>query len=148
MANKKYYTSWDEMIIGINKSCSDAFDDVCEALCVELNDLLTSYVYGKNYMPTWYDRTYEMADGNIVNYKKIGATNAEFYFDQEPIVTIDNPHHNVLDEGGTMEDLVDYATFGRVEDMKNYIVKRFPQLYRLAMRGKLGNVTTSFHEVD
>ena len=143
MANKKYFTSWDEMIIGINNDCANAFDNVCDVLCQELNDMLTAYVYGKEETPT-YERTFEMSDGNIVNYKKIGALNAEFYFDQEPIVTIDNPHHNILDEGGTMEQLVDYATFGRVEDMKAYIVKRFPQLYRQAMKGKLQPAMSTF----
>ena len=85
-----------------------------------------------------------MESGNIVTYRKLGATNAEFYFNQEPIVTIDNPHHNILQEGGTMEQLVDYATFGRVEDMRDYIVKRFPQLYRLAVNGKLPAAVSSF----
>ena len=145
MANKKYFTSWDEMIIGLTNDAKNVFDDVCEALCVELNDILVAYTYGKPETES-YIRTYEMADGNIVSYKKIGALNAEFYFDQEPIVTIDNPHHNILEEGGTMEQLVDYATFGRVEDMRNYIVKRFPQLYRKALKGKL-NIKSSFNDV-
>lgn len=143
MAKKQYFTSWDEMIIGVQNDLANAFDDVCDVLCVELNDMLISYTYGKE-ESEWYDRTYEMADGNIVTYRKLGATNAEFYFNQEPIVTIDNPHHNILQEGGTMEQLVDYATFGRVEDMKDYIVKRFPQLYRQAMKGKLKEAVSTF----
>lgn len=143
MAKKKYYTSFDEMIIGIRQDCANAFDDVCDVLCQELNDILVGYVYGKEETES-YDRTFEMSEGNIVQYKKIGATNAEFYFDNKPIVTIDNPHHNVLQEGGTMEDLVDYATFGRVEDMKAYIVKRFPQLYRKAMKGNLQPAMSTF----
>lgn len=147
MAKKKYYTSWDEMIIGLNNDCADVFYDVCDVLCSELNDMIIAYTYGKA-EGDWYDRTFEMQDGGIVKYKKIGALNAEFYFDDEPIVTIDNPHHNILQEGGTMEQLVDYATFGRVEDMRDYIVKRFPQLYRKALKGNLPAAVSSFNSID
>jgi len=142
MAKKQYYTSWDEMIIGIQNDCANAFDDVCDNLCQELNDMLVAYAY--NGTPDYYQRTFEMSDGNIVHYKKTGATNAEFYFKDDMITTIDNPHHHILEEGGTMEQLVDLATYGRVEDMKDYIVKRFPQLYRQAIGGKLGNATSTF----
>ena len=135
MAKKQYYTSWEEMIIGIQKDYANAFDRVCEQLCEELNELIIGYTYGKEEKE--YDRTFEMADGDIVHYRKLGTTNAEFYFKDDMITTIDNPHHHILEEGGDMEDLVDYATFGRVEDMRNYIVKRFPQLYRQAMKGNL-----------
>ena len=47
MAKKKYYTSFDEMMIGIRQNCENAFDDVCDVLCQELNDMLVGYVYGK-----------------------------------------------------------------------------------------------------
>ena len=143
MAKKQYYTNFNEMIIGIQQDCANAFDDVCEVLCQELDDMIIAYTYGKA-EGDYYDRTFEMENGGIVHYKKIGVNNAEFYFDDEPITTIDNPHHNILQEGGTMEDLVDYATFGRVEDMRDYIVKRFPQLYRQAMKGKLQPAMSTF----
>lgn len=132
MAKKKYYTSWDEMVIGIRKDCAEYFDEVCEELVEELNDLVDAYIYGKPETEN-YDRTYEMSD-NIVSYKKIGEYNAEFYFNQEPITTIDNPYHNALAEGYTMDEMFDFASFGRLEDMRDYIVKRFPQLYRLKMK--------------
>ena len=141
---KKYFTSWDEMIIGLTKDAQGVFDDVCDVLCQELNDMITAYTYQDT--PVYYDRTFEMSDGNLVSYKKLGALNAEFYFNDEPITEIDNPHHHILEQGGTMEELVDFATNGRVEDMKDYIVKRFPQLYRKAMKGKLGNAVTTFVE--
>ena len=132
MAKKKYYTSWDEMIIGLSKGCEEIFDLVCETLVEEINDLLDVYIYGKPETDS-YDRTYEMSDG-LTRYKKIGSFNAEFYFDSKPIVTIDNPYHNLLEEGGTMDEMVDLASFGRLEDIKAYIVKRFPQLYRKYMK--------------
>lgn len=145
MASKKYFTSWDEMIIGLTSDIRGVFDDVCEVLCQELNDMITAYTYNKE--PKEYDRTFEMSDGDLVRYKKIGSLNAEFYLNDEPITTIDNPHHHILEEGGTMEELVDFATLGRMEDMKDYIVKRFPQLYRKALKGKLGAAVSSFTEV-
>lgn len=143
---KKYFTSWDEMIIGLTKDAQGVFDDVCEVLCQELNDMITAYTYQDE--PVYYDRTFEMSDGNLVSYKKKGKLNAEFYFNDKPITEIDNPHHHVLEQGGTMEELVDLATNGRVEDMKNYIVKRFPQLYRKALKGKLGNAVSTFSEIN
>ena len=39
MAKKQYFTSWDEMIIGVQNDLANAFDDVCDVLCVELNDI-------------------------------------------------------------------------------------------------------------
>ena len=95
----------------------------------ELEDLIVGYIYSKPETDT-YMRTYEMAEKGLVTYKKLGKLNAEFYFDGKHIVTIDNPYHNVLDEGGTLEEMVDIASYGRVEDMRTYLVKRFPQLYR------------------
>lgn len=128
MASKKYFTSWDEMIIGINKGCIEVFDLVCDALVEELNEVLIYWVYENKHEGEFYQRTFEMSDG-LVKCKKSGM-NAEFYFDEKPIVTIENPYHNILEEGGTMDELVDLATFGRLEDIRAYIVKRFPQLYR------------------
>lgn len=137
MAKRKYFTSYDEMIVGIRADLADKFDLVCDTLCEELNDLLAYYVYEiKKPEKNGYDRTYEM-DNHIVKYKKKGLLNAEFYFDDKLITEIDNPHHHILEEGGTMEELVDLATWGRLEDMRDYIVKRFPQLYRKAMKGNL-----------
>ena len=148
MAKKKYFTSWDEMIIGIREDCEGVFDEVCEALCVELNDMITAYTYQDE--PEFYDRQFEMdgSTGELVKYKKIGNLNAEFYFDDEPIATVDNPHHHIIEQGGTMEELVDLATWGRVEDIKAYIVKRFPQLYRKALKGDLPAAVSSFTDVD
>jgi hypothetical protein len=124
------------MIVGIRADLVDKFDLVCDKLCEELNDLLTHYVYEIK-KPEEYYRTYEMDDNHIVKYKKIGLLNAKFYFDDKLITEIDNPYHHILEEGGTMEELVDLATWGRLEDMKDFIVKRFPQLYRKAMKGNL-----------
>ena len=98
--------------------------------------MLAHYVYEIK-TPDVYDRTYEMANEHIVKYKKKGKLNAEFYFDDKLITEIDNPHHHILEEDGTMEELVDLATWGRLEDMRDFIVKRFPQLYRKAMKGDL-----------
>ena len=41
----KYYTSWDEMIIGIQSDLAGVFDSVCDKLCKEVNDLLSYYIY-------------------------------------------------------------------------------------------------------
>ena len=129
MAKKKYYTSFDELVIGLTNDCAQIFDLVCEQLREELEDLIVGYIYSKPETDT-YMRTYEMAEKGLVTYKKLGKLNAEFYFDGKHIVTIDNPYHNVLDEGGTLEEMVDIASYGRIEDMRVYLVKRFPQLYR------------------
>lgn len=129
MAKKKYYTSFDELVIGLTNDCAQIFDLVCEQLKEELEDLIVGYIYSKPETDT-YMRTYEMAEKGLFTYKKLGKLNAEFYFDGKHIVTIDNPYHNVLDEGGTLEEMVDIASYGRVEDMRAYLVKRFPQLYR------------------
>lgn len=129
MAKKKYYTSFDELVIGLTNDCAQIFDLVCEQLREELEDLIVGYIYSKPETDT-YMRTYEMAEKGLVTYKKLGKLNAEFYFDGKHIVTIDNPYHNVLDEGETLEKMVDIASYGRIEDMKTYLVKRFPQLYR------------------
>lgn len=131
----KYYTSWDEMIIGIQSDLAGVFDSVCDKLCEEVNDLLSYYIYQQKPETDSYYRTYEM-DG-LVTYKKTGSLNAEFYYDDKLITTIDNPYHNMLEQGGTMQDMVDVASWGREEDIRAYIAKRFPQLYRLAMKGKL-----------
>ena len=128
MAKKQYYTSWDEMIIGIQNDCADIFDEVCEDLCAEANDLLTYYIYAQKAEVPSYQRTYEM-DG-LITYKKIGALNAEFYYNEKLITTIDNPYHNVLEEGGSIEEMVDMASWGRDEDIRAFIAKRFPQMYR------------------
>ena len=109
MAKRKYFTSYDEMIVGIRADLADKFDLVCDTLCEELNDLLAHYVYEIK-TPDVYDRTYEMANEHIVKYKKKGKLNAEFYFDDKLITEIDNPHHHILEEDGTMEELVDLAT--------------------------------------
>lgn len=126
---KKYYTSFDELIIGLTDKCEKVFDSVCEQLRKELEDLIVGYIYNKSESDT-YMRTYEMAEKGLVTYRKLGKLNAEFYFDGKYITTIDNPYHNVLDEGGTLEEMVDIASYGRIEDMKMYLVKRFPQLCR------------------
>ena len=146
MAKKQYYTSWDELVVGIQKDCANAFDDVCGVLRQELNDMLVSYTYDGN--PEYYQRTYEMTDNEIVKCKKQGKTNAEFYFDESVIDSnyINNPEHHALEQGMTMEEMVDLATFGRVEDMKTYAAKRFPQLYRKAMKGNLDGATSTFTE--
>jgi hypothetical protein len=128
MAKKKYFTSWDEMIIGIREDSSHIFDEVCEELCEEANDLLSYYIYEQKAEVPSYQRTYEM-DG-LISYKKIGALNAEFYYNEKLIETIDNPYHNVLEEGGTIEQMVDVASWGREEDIRAFIAKRFPQMYR------------------
>lgn len=135
MAKKKYFTSWDEMIVGIRDDLTEYFDEVCEELCQELNEMVDVYIYINKPESENYDRTYEMSDG-IVSWKKLGATNAEFYFNQKPIVTIDNPYHHALEEGATMDEMFDLASWGRLEDMRAYIVKRFPQLYRAKLYGK------------
>lgn len=131
----KYYTSWNEMIIGIQSDLVGAFDLVCNKLCEEVNDLLSYYIYQQKPETDSYHRTYEM-DG-LVTYKKMGSLNAEFYYNDKLITTIDNPYHNMLEQGGTMQDMVNVASWGREEDIRAYIAKRFPQLYRLAMKGKL-----------
>ena len=86
----------------------------------ELEDLIVGYIYSKPETDT-YMRTYEMSEKGLVTYKKLGKLNAEFYFDGKHIVTIDNPYHNVLDEGGTLEEMVDIASYGRIEDMRAYL---------------------------
>jgi hypothetical protein len=128
MAKKKYFTSWDEMIIGIREDSARIFDEVCEELCEEANDLLSYYIYEQKAEMPSYQRTYEM-DG-LISYKKIGALNAEFYYNEKLIETIDDPYHNVLEEGGTIEQMVDVASWGREEDIRAFIAKRFPQMYR------------------
>jgi hypothetical protein len=128
MAKKKYFTSWDEMIIGIREDSARIFDEVCEELCEEANDLLSYYIYEQKAEVPSYQRTYEM-DG-LISYKKIGALNAEFYYNEKLIETIDDPYHNVLEEGGTIEQMVDVASWGREEDIRAFIAKRFPQMYR------------------
>ena len=133
MAKKKYYTSWDEMIIGLNEDCANAFDTVCDQLVEEIQDMIDYWVYQVKPEKT-YQRTYELSD-NIVRCKKNGL-NAEFYLDDEPVVTVYNPYHHVLEEGGTMEDMVDVASNGRMEDIRAFVAKRFPQLYRKAMKGQ------------
>lgn len=130
---RKYYTSFDEMIIGIRKDLEVVFDVVCKELCEELNDLLFYYIYEqKAENVDVYKRTFQMT--GIVDYKKIGSLNAEFYYDERLITTIDNPFHNMLEQGGTMEQMVDVASWGRDEDIRAYIVKRFPQLCRIHMK--------------
>lgn len=134
MAKKQYYTSFDELMVGLNSDLADKFDLVCDKLVDEIQDMIDYWVYQAKPEQT-YMRTYELSD-NIVRCKKNGL-NAEFYLDDKPIVTIDNPYHHVLEEGGTMEEMVDVASFGRMEDIKAFVAKRFPQLYREAINGKL-----------
>ena len=135
MAKRKYYTSWNEMIIGIESDMADVFGLVCERLCEEVNDLLSYYIYVQKPEKDSYQRTYEM-DG-LLTYKRIGNLNAEFYYNDKLIETIDNPYHNVLDEGGTIEEMVDVASWGREEDIRDFIVREFPKLYRKAINGNL-----------
>ena len=56
----KYYTSWDEMIIGIQSDFAKVFDSVCNKLCEEVNELLSYYIYAQKPETDSYQRTYEM----------------------------------------------------------------------------------------
>ena len=71
MAKKKYYTSFDELVIGLTNNCVQIFDLVCEQLKEELEDLIVGYIYSKPETDT-YMRTYEMAEKGLVTYKKLG----------------------------------------------------------------------------
>ena len=131
MAKKKYYRNFNELMVGIYEGCQEAFNDTCEQLREDVEDLVSDvYIYGKPEQT--YDRTFEMESG-IVDVE-IDGLNAEIVFNDDPIETIDNPHHHALEQGETMEGLVDLATGGRLQDIKNYVYNKFPKIFRDKMK--------------
>lgn len=134
MGKKKYFRSYDELVFGVYEDCKQAFHETAEQLRDDVKSLIDVYIYSKPEMPS-YERTFEMEEDDMVQLN-INGLNASINFSELPIETVDNPHHHILEEGGTMDDLVNLATGERLEDIKDYVYKNLPKIYRSKMNNR------------
>lgn len=143
MANKYgkgYFTDWESMIMAIREGCEEAFKEACEELCQEANERIRGGIYGNLHSGSYDDfRTYELAD---VEYLKcnFSGTYCWFTFNDKEFMslTIDNPvHHGLSDDKGNgysadgfMWKIIDTNHDNVMNDVRDYIQKEFPKIYR------------------
>lgn len=124
-----YYSSWDDMLVGIQKGCQDALEPTAEELLQGVNDLISQIYRSK---PREYTRTMEIQ--NSVTYQ-IGELSITFLFRGESFFTIDTIHHHYLEQGYSVEDMVEsvgeqHALDNLLDDIKSYIQQNFSAIYK------------------
>ena len=142
---KGYYNDWESMIQGIKVGLQDAFEEACYKICSGADELIRGAIYSNNMGKTYEPfRTYEMGAIDYLT-PHINGTECYFTFDNQDIMslTLENPqHHGLTDDKGNGYDaesfmvqiIDDHDNKDFVDEVKDYIQKEFPKVYRECCR--------------
>ena len=143
MANKfgkGYYNDWESMVVGIQVGLQEAFRMACEEICEGADELIRGAIYSNNMGETYEPfRTYEMG---AISYLQphISGTYCYFTFDNQDILslTVENPPHHGLENydpnSFIVEIINDHDKKDFVDEVRDYIQKEFPNVYRECCR--------------
>ena len=142
---KGYYGDWESMIVGIKKGLQQAFNEACDELCERGNEIIRGAIYSNNMGETYEPfRTYEMGAISYLT-AHISGTECYFAFDNKDILSLspsNPPHHAFTNDKGNGYDpesfmiqiIDDHDNKQFVDEVRDYIQKEFPKVYRECCR--------------
>lgn len=130
-----YFTDMESLVIGIDEGLKKAFIMTCEQLVEGIKDWCDVDIYSKEESDRYTPRTGEFReswDYDIITVSK-GLQEAQFVVRESAFKTVDNPFHNVIEQGGLGDDMRQ-VVFAQNKDLKDdielWIRDNFEKKYR------------------